>query len=272
MAANTKIPLSDFQQWMQQMLLDPFQRTEVDANQFLPEEIRGEGFSGIVKGSSKIGAKEHLAIYQRSYIARLRNCMSQQFSALEYALGEDLFCTFADMYLAENPSRHYNLAALGDSFVRFLNEQRPDADAETKEDWIDFMLELASFEHAIGEIFEMKADEDFILADENIPLNELALVPTARLFEFDFPISSFYTQFKQGGNPELPYPRKSYCIVFRHDYRIAIYEISESVYQLFMLLKEELTLIEAGRLTNLSLERFLPLWIKNNFFQIKRAL
>jgi len=256
---------------MQQMLLDPFQRTELDANQFLPEELRESGLEGVVRNSSRIGAKEHFAIYQRSYIARLRHCMSQQFSALEYALGEDLFRSFADMYLAEHPSTHYNLANLGDSFVSFMNSQRPDADSETKEDWIDFMLELAAFEHAIGEIFEMKADEDFVRANEHSSVSELSLVPTARLFRFNFPISWFYTQFKLGKEPELPHEQACFCIVFRHNYKMAIYDLSEAVFHFLASVKHGMNLEEASELQGLNYDELLPLWISNKFFKVEKA-
>lgn len=272
MASNTQIPLNSFQKWMQQMLLDPFQRTELDANEFLPEDLQKMGLEGVVRSSSKIGPREHLAIYQRSYIARLRHCMSQQFSALEYALGEDLFCSFADMYLAEHPSTHYNLANLGDSFVSFLNSQRPDAESETKEDWIDFILELATFEHAVGVIFEMKADENFELANKQSSPSELSLVPTARLFKFNFPISWFYTQFKQGQTPELPHAQPGYCIVFRHNFRIAIYDLSEAVYHFLSSVKQGMTLDEASNHLGFDFSELLPPWISNKFFKVEKAL
>lgn len=146
-----KIPLNQFQQWMQQLLLDPFQHTDVAPVQFLPEHLQQQasdatGIETLIEDTKNLNARRHLGIYQQGYIARLRNCMSQQFSALEYALGEDIFVAFADGYLASHPSTHYNLGSLGKEFPNYMRVNRPDADTEVNEDWIDFMIELAQFE------------------------------------------------------------------------------------------------------------------------------
>jgi len=90
--------------------------------------------------------------------------MAQQFSALEYALGEDLFRAFADDYLAACPSRHYNLAELGRLFPAYLQANRPGALSEEKEDWIDFVIELARFEYDLSVLFDQPAEEGYRLA------------------------------------------------------------------------------------------------------------
>ena len=73
--------LEKIQQWMQGALLDPYGNDEQTLEQ-------------IVRPSKRLAAHQHLAIYQRSYVARLRECMSKQFPALEYALGKRLFTQF----------------------------------------------------------------------------------------------------------------------------------------------------------------------------------
>lgn len=101
--------------------------------------------------------------------------------ALEYALGEELFRAFADEYLHRYPSESYNLANLGDRFATYLAETRPDRDEEVKEEWPDFMIELATFENAINKIFEEKVDQDDEVAtreteEENLSLTWSPLV------------------------------------------------------------------------------------------------
>ncbi len=243
MTKNPQIPLTDFQQWMQQLLLDPFQQTDVDPNDLLPESYTR--LEDVVQHSEKLTAKDHLAIYQRSYIARLRNCMSQQFSALEYALGEDIFCAFADDYLASRPSYNYNLALLGKHFAEYLEENRPDKDAEQKEDWIDFVIELAQFEYDLGVIFEQKAEENYELADTKTAEENLKLVPICELFSFDFPVREFYSDFKNWKGPDLPFPRTSYCVVLRHNFKLAVYDLHKEQYEYLQYLKEGLTVPEA---------------------------
>jgi len=243
MAKKVDIPLPKFQEWMQQLLLDPFQQTGVNPGDLLPDSLHT--LEDVVNDSNKLLAKEHLAIYQRSYIARLRNCMTIQFSALEYALGEDIFCAFADDYLASRPSYNYNLALLGKHFSEHLEENRPDKFSEQKEDWINFVIELAQYEYDLGVIFEQKAEEGYQLAHVETSENELQLVPICELFEFDFPVRKFYSGFKRGEKPNLPYERKTYAAVLRHNFKLVVYDLHKEQFEFLSYLKKGLTLPEA---------------------------
>jgi hypothetical protein len=238
MDETVNIPLSNFQQWMQQMLLDPYQQTGVDPISLLPNASNVSSLEDIVHHSEKITAQEHFRIYQRSYILRLRNCMAQQFSALEYALGEDIFCAFADEYLVSRPSYNYNLSFLGAHFSEYIEANRPDAEENEKENWVDFMIELAKFEYSIGVIFEENAEEDYQLADENSPEEKLKLVPVCELFKFQFPVQWYYTEFKKENNPSLPYGKESYCVVLRHKFKLAVYDVHKEQYEFLTSLKQ----------------------------------
>src|SRR3982751_6908978 len=101
MLTDKKFTLSQIQNWMQSALVQP----DLEAQ---PENFINE--------SSRLNAARHLNIYRQSYIARLRECMKNQFSALAYALGEDLFQMFADQYLDARPSESYTLNNLGKKF------------------------------------------------------------------------------------------------------------------------------------------------------------
>ncbi len=240
MEEKVTIPLSSFQQWMQQLLLDPFQQTNVDPRNLLPTKFNTSSLEDVILHSEKLSAQEHLGIYQRSYIARLRNCMSQQFSALEYALGEEIFCAFADDYLASKPSYNYNLAVLGKHFPEYLEANRPDADEDEKEDWIDFIIELAKFEYDIGVLFEEKAEEDYLLAEINSDEEKLKLVPICELFKFQFPVRKYYSDFKNGKKPSYPFASESYCVALRYNFKLAVYDIHKEQYEFLSSLKKGL--------------------------------
>jgi hypothetical protein len=239
MSKEVQIPLKDFQQWMQQLLLDPYQQTGVNPSNLLSNATNASSIEDVICHSEKLTAQEHLGIYQRSYIARLRNCMSQQFSALEYALGEAIFCAFADDYLASRPSHNYNLSFLGAHFSEYLQNNRPDAEEEVKEDWIDFMIELAQFEYAIGVIFEEKAEENYQLAATDTPEEDLKLVPICTLFKFQFPVRKYYSDFKNEKQPSLPLENETYGVVLRHKFKLAVYDLHKEQYDFLNLLKEQ---------------------------------
>lgn len=279
MHKTVKIPLKDFQQWMQHLLLDPYQQTEINPANFLLNTSDAASIEDVISHSEKLTAKEHLAIYQRSYIARLRNCMSQQFSALEYALGEAIFCAFADNYLASQPSHNYNLSFLGAHFADYLENNRPDSEEDQKEDWIDFMIELAQFEYAIGVIFEEKAEENYQLATIHTPEEELRLVPVFSMFKFRFPIRKYYSEFKNGKEPNVPLEKESYCVVLRHQFKLAIYDLHKEQFDFLSLLKEQTDIATTKELFKTHYREndavfeqiwisWKKRWIEANFFQI----
>ena len=275
MAEKPEIPLAKVQEWMQQSLLHPHARSPQTQDS---QEASPPPFEELIKSSKRLSAAQHLAIYQRSYTARLRDCMSKQFSALEYALGEDLFRAFADEYLEQYPSTNYNLIALGENFATYLEATRPDKNESIKEDWPDFMIELAQFEYAINIIFEEKADENYELASEVTPEEALRLIPVFNVFEFQFPIRWYYSAFANKEEPDLPLPQQSFCVITRHQYKLAIHDLNQGQYIFLQHLKLGLTILQAkeqlksqNAVDPNQLDTFWPQWkeqwIKAGFFK-----
>lgn len=190
--------------------------------------------------------------------------MAQQFSALEYALGEDLFRAFADDYLTSSPSSYYNLSELGRLFPAYLQANRPDALNEEKEDWIEFVIELAKFEYDLAVLFDRQAEEGYQLAGIADEENEIELVPTCTLFKFQFPINTFYTRFKKGERPDLPFAGTSYCVVLRHDYQLAVYDLQPEHYEFLGLVATGMTVPAAkaafGQRYKVDADEFAQLW------------
>lgn len=264
---------------MQQMLMDPHGQTDVNPQELLPKEYHNQDLSAIIKDSSKIKAEEHLAIYQRSYIARLRDSMAKQFKALEYALGEDLFCGFADNYLENHPSSSYNLINLGKELANYLQETRPDAEEKIKEEWPDFMIELANFEYAINVMFDEKGEADeTITAGEGLAEEDMRLTTVFRLFEFEFPIRRYYAAFASDLNPDLPQFQKSYCVILRHNYRLTMFDIHKEQFYFLQHLKQGYSVAEAKQMLHQQYgvdqekvtavwEVWKSKWLAANFFQ-----
>ncbi|MDA9773845.1 hypothetical protein N9B82_02715, partial [Saprospiraceae bacterium] len=121
----------------------------------------------------------------------------------------------------------------------------PDAQEEVKEDWIDFIIELASFEYDLGVIFDQKADEDYRLATNETDESKLKLAPICELFEFRFPVRSYYSAFKNDKEPSLPFEQASYCVVTRHDYKLAVYDLHKEQYAFLSYMKEGLDISSA---------------------------
>jgi hypothetical protein len=193
--------------------------------------------ANVVQATKRLSATRHLDIYRQSYVARLRACMEQQFSALRYALGNQLFESFADQYLDVYPSESYAVNKLGERFEDFLEQLRPDAGLELNETWPDFIIELAGFEYGLSEMFDEKGIEEKRIPQDDTPDELLKIVPVLGLFNHRFPTSKYYLEFSQGKNPELPLPKKSFCAVVRRDYKLRIFTISEAQYYFLNSLK-----------------------------------
>ena len=138
--------LAGLQHWFQKALHNPRAVDDVDA---------------IFEATPGLDAGQGLAIYQRSYYLRLTKCLQDQFPALNYALGADLFFDFAQEYIHAMPSESYTLYRLGERFSQYLNAERPDRDksAAHREPWIDFMVELADFEWQLFSLFDAAGHE-----------------------------------------------------------------------------------------------------------------
>ena len=251
--------LIELQNWMQGMLVH---NVPVTAGDVMAADV--------VNASSRLSAVRHLNIYRQSYIARLRACMQSQFSALAYALGDDLFQAFADQYLDSQPSESYTLNTLGQKFPAFLQETRLDAGEEQKESWPDFMIELAEFEYALSEIFDEKAIENGSYATEDMPDESLKITPLIRLFHHHFPICNYYLEFSQGKKPELPFPEESFCAVTRRDYKMGLFNIRASQYYFLKSMQEGMSVSDAKEelirtfdFNKTELENIWTVWKKN---------
>ncbi len=251
--------LAAVQRWMQEVLVHPLEAPEEGAQRWLPEDLQDAPVDGLIAASGRLSPRAHLAIYQRSYLARLRECMAAHFPTLQHALGPELFQLFADQYLQACPSTSPTLADLGDRFPDHLEETRPDRDQEQREAWPDFMIELARFELAINGLFDEEEPE---------PEPGQVLLPLVRLFRHSFPIARYHRAAGAGGTPELPLPEPTACIVVRRDLRLAILELMPAQVLLVELLLGGASLEEArGRLVDghgldaEALERVWPAWI-----------
>jgi len=258
-----QLPLSQLQKWMQTVLVHPL-GTKQAPYKLLPTAFQGN-IEQVINPSSRLSARARLAIYQRGYLARLRHCMAEQFTALSYALGADLFQAFTDQYLQVYPSQSYTLADLGNNFIHYLQATRPDKDAppEEREDWPDFMIELVQFELAVNSIFDRIVKKEQIATSQTAE-EQLLLNPCLEIFSFQFPTLAYYQAFKDGLAPTLPFPKASFAALNRHQFKMGAFHLNEAQFHFLMVLKTGKSILEAqtdlGTIFQLPMERVLFLW------------
>ena len=200
--------LDVIQKWLQNALIFPGSASAQEIEQHL-------------KPSAQLQSAQRLGIYQRSYYLRLLQCMREQFPALCHALGKQLFTDFARDYLQTYPSESYTLYELGRRFPVYLEQTRPDQSQpqQVRESWVDFMVDLASFERQLFVQFDAPGYEGKqALAEGSTPDHQLQLQPCFDLGHYRFPVASYYHQVRKGENPTVPTEDRSWVAIVRKNY------------------------------------------------------
>jgi hypothetical protein len=256
MSDDSQFGLEQIQKWMQAVIVHPLgieqglasddARRHVDVDAAHVEQV--------VTRSTALSAVERLGIYGYAYYARLLECLKEEFPAVLAAVGEDAFASFALGYLQQYPSRSYTLFELGASFPRYLAETRPPADDENgapgpdvpEEDaaaasWMQFVIELATFERTVGEVFDGPGPEEgqmlavanlAAVGGEQFLTARLIGVECLRLLSTEFPVDEFYKAARRKEEIAPPEPEQTFLAVSRASYTVCHHRLSKTGYAL----------------------------------------
>lgn len=229
-------PLKDLQDWMQKSLI-------------LPSLTDGKTTSKLIRASSQLSSRDKLGIYQRSYYLRLLKCMDEQFPALRQALGEELFKDFSCEYLKRYPSESYTLYHLGHRFPQYLEASRPDRDLpqSEREEWIDFMIDLAHWEQDLFVMYDAPGHEGKEFASADIADDQLILQPCFSLHQYRFPVSWYYLELREGNESQLPAREDSWVALIRKDFLTRIFPIPHISYEFLKKISNGMSIEEALR-------------------------
>lgn len=226
--------LAGVQRWMLDALVHP-DRVE-----------RGAPDRHLIAGP-RLDAASCLAIYQRSYVLRLAQCLAEQFPALCHALGEEVFDSFAREYLRAHPSDSYTLYELGRRFPGWLSATRPDRDQpdEEREDWIDFMVDLARYERELFRLFDAPGHEGKPWPSVDATDEQLVLQPCFALGEYRYPVAWYYHEVRARRQPPFPPRRTAYVAIARRDYLTSTFPISTVHFRFLRALERDGTVAAA---------------------------
>ena len=252
---DPKYDLEQIQRWMQAVIVHPLGVEQGiasdDARQHV--DVDSAGIEQVVTRSKALSAVERLGIYGYAYYARLLECLKEEFPAVLHAVGEDAFNAFALGYLQKYPSRSYTLFELGAKFPRYLDETRPADDRGSEGDentaeadraaacWIQFVIDLATFERTVGEIFDGPGPEDGVLlraeqisslASEQFLTARLVGVECLRLLPLRFPVGDFYKSARRKEEVAPPDPAETFLAVTRVNYTVCHHSLSRAAYEL----------------------------------------
>ena len=189
------------------------------------DEIRG-----LIVSDDRADAMQRLAVYRRSFVARLQAVMKAQFPASHATLGEEIFRQFTEQYLIQIPPTSYTLAHLGAGFADFLQSDRPDKNDGPREAWIDFLIALVRFEWTINSLFDAPADPSPVIDHEDESLAVLSKATNIRLFAEDYPLIAYHRACLNGEDPVVPDAQKNWFAVVRINYALQSLALTQDQY------------------------------------------
>jgi hypothetical protein len=280
------------QRWFQAVVTHPEGvegGAESEEAQRLIRLQRGE-LEAVIRRSKNLGAAERMAIYANAYYARLLECMEAWFPVLKRALGEEVFNGFAFEYLQRYPSRSYTLDRLGESFARFLDETRPDAEEGEEVSWPDFLIDLAALEWNVHQVFDGPGVEfQPLLTSETLQAfpperfaeSRLVTVPCLRLLAFRYPVNTYFTAARateEGEEVPMPDPAPEWIALSRREFVVRRYPLDRAQHALLEKILAGGTVGEAiavaADVSGLDddalaadLQDWFRLWVAEGFFQ-----
>lgn len=216
---DTAVDLTATQRWM----LDAITVGKDAFDDMFPE--------GVISGSVALTASERIAIYRRGYRTRLVDCLRKTHPGLRHLLGDEVFDAFALDYLAAHPSRSYTLGRLGAQWPQHLEATRPDRDAQPRERWPDFLVDLAQLESVFQDVYDGPGVEGQpIVVSDDLPCEppeSVTVRPVAclRLLHTRFPLVGYLGAVRRGEDPPLPAPAESFVVVNRRDWVVTLTEL-----------------------------------------------
>lgn len=237
--------LERLQRWMQAVITHPDGSVQgarsSEAQRYYP--TADVDLSTVIQPGRALTAEQRLDIYQRAYFARLVECLREQFPLTRGALGDEAFDGFALEYLQRYPSRSYTLGRLGDRFAAFLDETRPkDATkGPSQPDWPEFLVELATLETTIAEVFDgpgiedrpaLDADRLLAIPPERWQRARLIPAPCLRLLKLQFPLNDYLTAAKTARAVAIPAAAETYLALNRRNYIVRRHALSAVQFRL----------------------------------------
>lgn len=251
--------LEQVQRWMQSILMHPGGVTEGVESPAAQREIdiTLDRLPEVILPSDALSSSNRLEIYVNAYHARLMECLDEEFAVTRYAVGEELFAALSFGYLQFHPSQSYTLCDLGRGFPQFLEETRlhargmPEGTGDT---WPRFIIELATLERALYEVYDGPGTESTgsldparlaALAPEAWQEIRLVPAPCLRLLALEHDVSSYWGDRKEELAPVIPAAEPHWVAICRRDFVVERFTLDEPQFKLLEALSRGETLPNA---------------------------
>lgn len=286
-AAGEPSHLARVQRWMQAVITHPGGVSHGADSEAARAHVNAgdEHIEQVICRSRNLTSQQRLDVYASAYWARLLECLQEDFPTLRSLLGDEVFDEIALAYLRACPSQSYTLNELGARLPGYLEATRPREEAS--DDWSRFLVELATLERAIAEVFDGPGGEQLPRLDaarlaaldaDRWPAARLVPVPCLRLLEFQWPVNEYFTAQRHGGPRPRLEPAENFLALSRREYVVRRFPLSRPQHALLSALiagqciGEAIEQAAASSDTSLDelaehLQRWFSLWTAEGFFQ-----
>jgi hypothetical protein len=151
---------------------------------------------GAVLGRAAIAPSIGLEVYRHAYRARLRECVADDFPAVELILGNDAFATLADHYVTELPPQASTLNAYSKAFPGWLRRQRLRQSS--------YLAQVADLEWALITAIHAPLAAPLALTalqqldQDGWATARLVAIPSLRLIRHTWAINDAYNAYRSG--------------------------------------------------------------------------
>jgi len=177
------------------------------------------GVEAVVTPGHSLSARERLEIYRYGYLARLVECLADDYPVLARTLGEERFESLCHEYIARHPSSSPSLNAFGRHMARFV------VDADLPGSLVPsrvFLSELAALEWALVEMIHAETPPPLDIARlQALPADAWATArfepsPASRLLRFEFPVNAYFQKCRvEEVSSPIPGRQTSVTVVYR---------------------------------------------------------
>ena len=174
---------------------------------------RSQKLERLVTPGPQLSAVDRVQIYNDGYFARLVECLTDDYPALSYALGEETFSSLSRGYIQTNPSRSRSLNGYGQQMAAFCRAQA--------EPWAGFAADLARLEWALVEVVHEPASQSLLpealamISPDGWQRTRLLPSRGLRLLGFDYPVNDFFQAFRDERAPNMPGRAPTATAVYR---------------------------------------------------------
>lgn len=201
-------------------------------------------FHNQINACGNLSLAEATSVYKNAYLYRMKEVMADNFEAVNFVLGENLFDLAIEKFIQINNHKSYDLSKYGENFPSFLTEMFPE---------FPFLKNLAEFEIQFTDCFHAKEHRsyDFSVLKNQYDLENSVFEfgETVKLIQNQFTIYSIWKNRKSKLQPDISkIENQEFLLLYKQNSNI--YVLTLEPFEFFFM-----ELLHKGETINVSLKK-----------------